>query len=256
MFCKIELIPKTQINEENEENITDIIWTFLAALWNNGQILKNYMVTKDKNYILYVTFPKADSFDEKYDGIYVKQWRQKTNELFNITITALGENIESCDYCECTTRVAAEMQTYSRDIDSVFTCLSCGKPIALYELPLPGEDEKDFYSLHSWQENFAAMDMIWVNCLCDRYTGNQRVKYDSALNKQGYGLAKEIEKNLPHPIYYHLHCDYGNSIKTVELNGKHIHVCPKCQTIMKRVRFTDEIEIDICEKCHLSYDAH
>lgn len=256
MFCKIELIPKTQINEENEENITDIIWTFLAALWNNGQILKNYTVAKDKNYILYVTLPKADSLDKKHDGIYVKQWRQKINEIFNITITALGENIESCEYCECEKRVAIEMETYNRDIDSVFTCLSCGKAIVLYELPFPEERETDFYILQSWQENFAAMDMLWVNCLCDRYTGNQRVKHDSALNKQGIKIAEYMSGKLGYPIYYHLQCDYGNSIKAEQIGNKQIHICPKCTKLMKRIKTSDEYEIDICEKCRLSYKAH
>ena len=148
-----------------------------------------------------------------------------------------------------------EMQTFRFDIDSVFTCCDCGKPVALYELPYL-EKREDHNDIQLWQDNYAAMDMLWLNCLCDRYTGNQRVKLDSALNKQGIEIAEYMSKQLGYPVYYHLECDYGKSIKTEKVGDQQIHICPKCGKLMKRVRFSEDHERDICEECKFSYDAY
>ena len=145
-----------------------------------------------------------------------------------------------------------EMQTFRFDIDSVFTCCDCGKPVVLYELPYL-EKREDHNDIQLWQDNYAAMDMLWLNCLCDRYTGNQRVKLDSALNKQGIEIAEYMSKQLGYPVYYHLECDYGKSIKAEKVGDQQIHICPKCGKLMKRVRFSEDHERDICEECKLSY---
>lgn len=233
-----------------------LIWEFLCSLERNGQILKDYKVAKKENYSLYVTFPKQDSFDEKYDGIYVKQNREKIKEYFDYTITPLGENLESQQYCCCNKRSAIEMETYKLDIDSAFTCCDCGNPIALYELPFPAEKQEDYYRVQNWQENYSSMDMLWMNCLCDRYTGNQRVKFDSALNKQGIEIAQYMSEQLGYPVYYHLECDYGKSIKAEKVGNQEIHICPKCQKLMRRMQWAEDYEIDVCDTCGLSYDAH
>ncbi len=138
MFCKIELLPKQDIDKKEAE---ELIWVFLCSLERNGQILKDYKLVKCENYIMYVTLPHPDAFDEVHDGIYVRRDRKQINEIFECIVTPLGENIESQSYCKCKKRTAIEMQTYHRDIDSVFTCCSCGNPIALYELPFPAENE-------------------------------------------------------------------------------------------------------------------
>lgn len=252
MFAKIELIPRFPIKAADAE---ETIWDFFVALERNGQILPCYTLVKGEVYTMYATLPKSDSFDEKHDGFYVAQKRKRFDEAFCYTVTPLGEDVESTAYCTCKTRHAIEMQTYYRDKDSVFTCLDCDKPIALYELPYPNGD-KDHTATLWWQENYMAMDRLWMNCLCDRYTGNQRVKHDSALNKQGIQIARSLSEQLGYPVYYRLECDYGKSIKAEKVDGLQIHVCPQCLVRMKRTRFAESYEIDLCESCMLSYIAH
>ena len=253
MFYKIELLPKKDIDEEEAK---DLIWIFLLSLYSNGQILKDYKFIKEKNYTLYVTLPKQDSLDEKYDGIYVERDRKALYEVYDTVVTPLGKNMEIADYCECTSRTAMEMVTYNRDIDSVFVCCDCGKSVALYELPLPSDNMKDYWQINAWQEDYSSMDMLWMNSLFDRYTGNQRVKYDSVLNKSGIEKAEYMSKKLGYPIYYHLADDYGNSIKSEQVGDMEIHICPKCGKLMKQIKIPQNNEIDICEECHLSYDAY
>ena len=65
-----------------------------------------------------------------------------------------------------------------------------------------------------------------------------------------------MKEQLGYPVYYHLECDYGKSIKAEKVGDQQIHICPKCRRLMKRVRFSEDHERDICEECKLSYDAH
>lgn len=254
MYYKaITLYPKQDKIEYGE--IKDLLWHFLFTLECNGQILKSYKIIKKENYVLYVTAPKQDSLDKKYDGCYVTKDKEKLSQYFNLQIEDCGIDLESQNYCDCNKRTAMEMQTYDRDVDSVFTCCDCGNPIALYELPYP-KDSEDYCAIQWWQDNYAAMDMLWMNCLCDRHTGNQRVKFDSPLNKQGIEIAQYMSQQLQYPVYYHLACDYGKSIKTEKINDKITHICPKCEKTMNRIKFSEDHERDICKNCNLSFDAH
>ena len=254
MYYKIiELSPKQP--SVSYDGTKDLIWHFLYALECNGQILKNYKVIHSINFMLYVTTPKNDSLSEFHDSVYVKNDREKIGEYFNIQIKECGIDLESQEYCACEKRSAMEMQTHRFDIDSVFTCCDCGKPVVLYELPYL-EMREDHNDIQLWQDNYAAMDMLWLNCLCDRYTGNQRVKLDSTLNKQGIEIAEYMSKQLGYPVYYHLECDYGKSVKAEKVGDQQIHICPKCGRLMKRVKFSEDYERDICEECKLSYDVH
>lgn len=147
------------------------------------------------------------------------------------------------------------MQTFNYDIDSAFTCCNCGKPVAIYELPFPAGNHQDYNLVQCWQANGSAMDMLWMNCLCDRYTGNQRVNPDSALSRQGLEISEYMSGKLGYPVYYHLESDYGTRAKVRELEGKQIHLCPRCGKRMKRLKFCEDYERDVCGICNLSYDA-
>ena len=249
-FKMIELIKKdpTVTLDEND------LWYFLGALECNGQILKSYKIVKGDNYMLFVSCPKPDSLCTKYDSIYVERRRVILDEKFEMKVTDIGRDIESREYCSCENRSCLEMQTHKFDIDSVFSCPDCGRPVALYELPLP-EGQGDFCDIQLWRDNYSSMDMLWVNCLCDRYSGNQRVKSDSLLNKQGRELAKEISHSAKIPVYYHLQEDFGMSVGFEKTDGGLIHRCPICKEVMQRRSFGKKAQIDVCNSCEVSYDA-
>ena len=251
MYCQIELIPKTYIHSDAEA----VLWSFLCSLMRNGQILREYTIIKNGNYFLSVTLPKEDSFDEKYDGVYVRRDRAKVKELFDFRIIPMGENIASQRYCSCQSRPAIEMETYHSDIESPFICCGCGRPIVLYEIPF-AENREDHFELQCWQDNFSAMDILWIRCLCDRYTGRQLVDPDSALNKQGRELAEHISRQLGIPVYYNLFDDGSKKIKLAKIGNRICRVCPKCGETMKYAKLSDDYEIDICDTCSLSSNRY
>ena len=252
MFCKIDLIPKE--DKFDYDKMVDALWDFSSVLYYNGQILKNYKLIFDKIFTLYVNFPKTDSFDEKYDNVYVKRERAKIKELFDYEVTYLGRNLLSTDYCECKKRSAIEMQTDLIDIDSVFTCCDCGKPVALYELPFCDE-EKEYWCVNNWQQNFSSMHRLWMNGLCDRYTGNQLVNLDSALNRDGLSIAEDMRKKLDCKVYYNAFDDLTGKVKYNMVGDTAIRYCPKCGNLMRRVKFTENYEVDVCDPCNLTSDV-
>lgn len=251
----IELIPKQEFDSQVVEAL---LWQFLCALERNGQITKAYTIVKEQNYRLFVTFTKENSFAEGNDGIYVRRNREKVKELFDLTVTILGVNLSSSRYCNCAKCSAIEMVTHRFDEDSPFVCMDCGRPVALYELPLPEDKVKneDYTVVQNWQESYSAVDTLWMNGLCDRYSGNQLVKLDSALNKQGILLAKDLEKKAGCKVYYHLSCAYGKSVKAKKIGQDHIHYCPSCGELMERKNIAGLYSEDFCHICALCYDAH
>lgn len=254
LFCEISLNYKVgQPKEYNE----DVIWEFLNSLNNNGQILKGYKVVKNENFLLYVSLPKPDSLEIKHDSPYVKRDREKLEQFFDIFVRIIGVDAASGGYCECVQRNAIEMQTTAYDIDSVFTCCRCGKPIALYELPLP-EFEGDYGKIRWWQDNFSAMDMLWMNCLCDRYTGRQLTECSSALNRQGRELAANMGKKLGCKVYYNMFDDLvagSRKPKWRKEGEKFRRVCPECGKLM--IHFgNDNFEMEYCDDCNLSSNVY
>ncbi|MBE6617773.1 MAG: hypothetical protein E7627_07555 [Ruminococcaceae bacterium] len=254
MFCKIELFPKKVI--ENDE-VEDLLWTFLNSLRNSGRILKKYSVVEGENYTLYVTLPKEDSFEEKYDNIYVKRDRAKIKKLFDYKLTVVGQNVECSEYCCCKSRSAIEMQTYFADINSIFTCCDCGKAIALYEVPYLDKQD-DHYYLLSWQENFAAMDRLWYNGTYERYAAKQLVDPTSKLNKDGLEIAKQISSKMGCKVYYNIFdcLDFGKKIKFDDVDGIRLRVCPICGKTMKRKKFLEDYKVDVCEECSLTSECY
>ncbi|MCM1367484.1 MAG: Zn-ribbon-containing protein [Roseburia sp.] len=245
----IELQP---LDHRSETEAEDIITEFVAALIHNGQILSEYMTCKnDKTYYLYVTSPKSDSLDAHYDSIYVKRSRKLLNECFAVSIRPNGINANSREYCTCKVRSRIEMQTYVSDIDSVFTCCTCGKPIALYELPYL-DNQQDHWSIINWQKTYRAMHELWLDSISDRFTGNQLVNVNSTLNKAGREIAKEIEFKTEIKVYYNVFDDLTKKVRFAKAGDKMTRICPACGKAMKYVKFDDGHDRNICESCGLS----
>lgn len=237
-----------------ESDIEKTINSFICALKNNGQILCDHITVKtDKGYALYVTTPKYDSLQPCHDSIYVKRDRDLLSKNVSIDIRQIGIDADSQEYCSCEKRTAIEMQTFSNDIDSAFTCCTCGKPIALYELPYLDRQD-DHWWIVNWQHSYKAVDALWLDSLSDRFTGNQLVNVNSVLNKTGREIAQEISQKTGCKCYYNIFDDLTKKVKFTKTNGKTVRICPSCGKAMKYIKFREDYELHICEDCNLSSD--
>lgn len=250
LYYKIVLTPKS--GAELPED-THLFWDFLHVLECNGQILQDYKVIKDEFYNLLVTLPEEDSLNEIYDSPYVKRERDKLNSMYTLAAVPLGINTGSTPYCRCSKRRALDMATHYFDFDSVFSCMDCGNPVAMYKLPLL-DGEQDFYRVQSWQESYAAADTLWMNCLSDRFTGNQLTNPFSALNAEGREIAAELSKKLGYKVYYNMF-DGGNFYKKFSkwenVEGVNYRLCPICGKRMELYK-SENYKTLVCEECSLS----
>ena len=146
------------------------------------------------------------------------------------------------------------MQTFYGDIDIAFTFLSCCNLIALYDLPYL-HNQKEHYHFVNWQNLYRATDILWLNSLSDRFTGNQLVNPHSALNTIGRDIAKEMEQNSGIPCYYNVFDDLTKRVKFAKSGGKTVRICPSCGNAMNLVEFCDNYRRYVCEECKLSSDV-
>lgn len=249
----VQVIELKNIDRPQEED-RNIIENWLCSLKYNGQILSNNFILKTEHgYDVCVATPKGDSLEPCYDNIFVKRDRDLIRKHFSIAARSLGKSINGKEYCACTQRTAVEMQTFDEDTDSLFTCCSCGKPIALYELPYFGRSNDYLYILN-WQDSYRAMHMLWMNSLNDKIFGKQLVKANSELNKIGREIAKELSEKAGLKIYYNMFDDLTGKVKYVTAKGKTVRKCPNCGKPMTYTKFSDNYEIFVCDDCKLSSD--
>lgn len=249
---QVQVIEVKNSIKRNEIDIKDLIQHFICCLKNNGQILSESLIVQNNDiYLLYVTTPKCDSLDKCFDSIYVRRDRDKLNQFCTIAVGHIGTNIDSQEYCSCSKRTIIEMQTFANDIDSVFTCCACGKPIALYELPYL-DNQDDHWRIVNWQNTYRSVDTLWLDGLSDRFTGNQLVDIDSTLNKKGRAIANEISQKIAAKVYYNIFDDLTKKVRFEKINGKRTRLCPCCGKGMKYIKFGDDYERFVCDDCSLS----
>lgn len=237
-----------------ENDLEEKVNNFVRGLLNNGQILHDYLVIKKHDgYSLYITTPKSDSLNGCFDSVYGKKFREELEKYFTVAVEQIGVNTRSQEYCSCTKRTAIEMQTYAGDIDSVFTCCTCGKPIALYEMPYLDRQD-DHWWIVNWQNSYDDMDGLWLDSVSDRFTGNQLVNVNSVLNKTGIEIADQIRHQTGIKVYYNVFDDLTKKVKFVKVNDKHVRLCPRCGNPMQYVKFGEDYERYVCEDCLLSSD--
>lgn len=251
MFIQIVELKNVDSPREEDKNIIE---SWLSSLKYNGQILSdNFILKTEYGYDVCVSTPKRNSLESRYDNIFVKRDGNLVRERFLIVVRQLGESINGKEYCACAHRTALEMQTFDEDTDSVFTCCTCGKPIALYELPYIGGSDDYLYILN-WQNSYRAMHTLWMNSLNDKVFGKQLVKANSELNKIGREIAKELSEKTQLKVYYNMFDDLTNNIKFVKVNGKAMRRCPSCGKPMTYTKFGYDNGILVCEDCKLSSD--
>ena len=249
MNCiKIIFTPKTPINDE--EAITELFWDYLASLYNNGQILGDYLFIKDNgNYFAIVTIPDDDALNDTHNNVYGSKYLDDIKNYFAITKEIIGENMNTDESCDCVEKPEWYMLYTDRgDEESPVVCGRCGKSVPLYRLPYirvegtNGHFADEHFRVLSWQKEYKAVDKLWMACLADRFTFRQMNNVDSTLSKAGRYICKEFEDLTGIPFYYYVY-HYKKTPAT----------CPSCGGDWK---LTDEENfIDFkCDKCRLVAD--
>lgn len=236
---KITFSPKTFINDEEE--VLNLFWSYLATLYRNGQILENFLLLRNNDqYISFATLPEDDALDEKYNSRYTTEDLDKIKALFAIATEQVGEDMNTGPSCACTEKPDWYwLYTHLFDKTSPVVCGQCGHSVPLYKLPhIMGDGE--YGSVQGWQGNYKAIDELFIACFSDQYTYRQMNKLDSLLSKEGREICQAFEEATSVPFYYYLHY-YEKEPPAA---------CPSCSEDWKLTGETSFIEYK-CDKCRL-----
>jgi predicted nucleic acid-binding Zn ribbon protein len=234
------MTPTTLIDASQEE-IHELLWDYLNALYCKGQIHEDYILVKnDVAYCAFVSLPERDSLDDKYTDFYARMYAQRVNKWFAVSIEYIGENIDDYEPCICENPSWYYLNTRFCD-DSPVICGDCRKPRSLYRLPYI-EGYKEFFTLRHWQHNHLSMERIWFNGVSDRFSYRQMNDPNSSLSKEGRKLCGAYEEATGKPFYYSLFYYRYSRKKNIS--------CPICGKPWQEIE-KDHYVSKICKDCRL-----
>lgn len=246
---KWDFKPKKIVGELNAEKLEELLFDYLASLYQNGQICRDFeLIKKDGSggYAAYAILPEDDAFDEKYADEAVRKSSKKIGACFDVSVSCLGENMDYDDVCRCEKPSAYVLYTMGRR-ESPVMCLRCGDSVPLYKIPISNDSDRTEdckrYRVLWWQETHRATDTLWLNSLSDRFTSRQLSDPASQLSRLGLEICEGIEKKTGVQTFYYLHYDgiFGK---------KFSKVCPKCGGAWKKIE-SERFDY-VCENCRLA----
>ncbi len=247
---KWDFKPKKIVGELSAEKLEELLFDYLASLYQNGQICRDFELIKTDGsggYAACAILPEDDALDEKYADEAVRKSSKKIGACFDVSVSCLGENMDYDDVCRCEKPSAYVLYTIGRR-ESPVMCLRCGNSVPLYKIPISNDSDRAEdcrrYQVLWWQESYRATDTLWLNSLSDRFTSRQLSDPASQLSRLGLEICEGIEKKTGVQTFYYLHYDGGSSGK------KFPNACPKCGGAWKKIE-SERFDY-VCENCRLA----
>lgn len=220
------------------EDETEFLFDYLATLYKNGQILKDYQLVKTDNaYFAFLTVPNKDAIESRFNNIYTNKYLHDIETKLDY----LGENVDISECCCCNESSWYMLYADYASNASPIVCGDCGHEIPLYKIQHIKSEEEHF-SILNWQKAYKSVDNIWMYCLSDRFSKRQLSDPNSQLSKSGMEICTELEKVLRKPVFYFLY-----------LPNKMTPNCPKCGRRWKKSKRTKTVDY-VCEDCRLATD--
>lgn len=241
---KLEFLPKYEVSEEHEE----LLWDYLSSLYKNGQIMEDYnIIEQDNKYVAIITLPEKVSLDNIYCNEYVRQYREKVTQRFEISnLEYFGKNINMEDVCTCNNPSWYLMYTDYARLESPISCGDCGKGVPLYRLP-KYQDEREYYTMLEWQRAYNSFDRLYMYSICDRFILRHLNNPKSELFKIGLDIRRDLEVKLHRPVYYYVFYASNYSKKV------HSKECPICNNHWN-TSLNESIVDRMCYRCRLATD--
>lgn len=207
------------VDNDNIDDITDPIWSYLGSLSQSGQIYNATLIKAEHGFCSYFSMPEKDSLEDKYCYDFTITDCASVKKIFQIEVEILGIDLEEEPCCTC--KHTSWYFLYGRRMQksSPIICGDCFRSVPAYKfsnIKLPTDVRTEL----SWQEDYSMIDNLWFNSFFDRFTYKQMSAVDSRLSKDGIAICTAYENALSKPFYFFLF-HYNDS-------RKRRNQCPIC----------------------------
>lgn len=226
----------------SEEECLDILWDYLLALYQNGQIYKNYEIIKVSQtaFHIYATLPDKNALDKKNNNRYAVDALAKLAPFFTFSETTIGETLSCRSNCRCKNPSFYMLQYDNWQNDSPVSCGDCGLCVPLYKLPyFPMHDE--YFRILTWADACKNVYGLYMYGLNERYMYRQVNDIHSVLFKLGTEICREFEALTQIPFYSYI----------FKMDKKH-GVCPGCGEPWQESE--GNLVEYVCKECRLCCD--
>jgi len=216
----------TDLDEEANNEIENIIYSLLAAWRNNGQILESdwSIVRVADKCLVQIVIPENHSLNSSNDHKPVTAALEKLKLLGFISLETkiIGKIFDLKESCSCTTRNSFILYWPFLSRGSPLRCGNCFLSVPLYQIP--PTDNDCYQDILFWQAEYEACDTLNIlSSVLEKASVREISRFDSNLSKKGRGVCQTIENLAGKPTYYYLDRDNGRS-RNKELARK----CPEC----------------------------
>jgi len=200
---------------------------YLAALWQNGQILGSPtpIARARAGYSVFANLPAMDSLNRRHANRHVRRaLRALAGAGFKAPkVQRLGADPEGIPACRCRRRPFLILFTTFFHEDSPVRCGACFQPIPLYVFPATGYGG-DHYDILRWMSTYQAVDWLWIGSGAGEQFGHdQMARHDSPLSKDGRDVAKTLARVSRRPVFYRLTKALARSYRQ-----ERARKCPSC----------------------------
>ena len=215
----------------------------------NGQVVGADLPLADTSdgYIACLMLPSSDSLDRRHWNTYVTERMEALDRagVSGPSVVSIGIVPSSYAPCACEPRTALALFTTYISLESPLRCLTCFRPVPLYQVPPTRSGE--YGDIISWQSNYQACDTLQMNCTVGERFGTRQISaLDSSLTKQGLQICAAIAAATTLPTYYYLCRGSGRSWE-----AERARMCPSCAGAWLLAEPLHERFDFQCERCHL-----
>jgi predicted nucleic acid-binding Zn ribbon protein len=209
--------------------VTDALFTLVATHRDLGQVLPEdvNLVRTRGGVTATVTIPERKSLSPGLGGERVREQLAQLGRLGigSPRVQILGWVVESATVCRCRAPRSYVLFTHFLSIEPPVRCGDCWGTVPLYRLPLPAVTapmRADYRDVLCWQDLYRHCDSLYMQSGVGEQFGQRQMEdADSALSKNGRGVAESLEGRVKRPVYYFLN-------RTTETTSERRRRCPSC----------------------------
>ena len=242
-----QLLFRARTTKKNED-FFEKVESYLTALLQNGQIISYKVARVRTGYVVIASLPESDALADRFANTWVRKRRRELAAVgvARPKVTRLGTDPESRAPCRCRKRPFLILFTTFLNAEPPLRCGACFGPIALYKVPSTNEVE-NHQDVRRWEDTYQAMDWLFIGSgPGERFAHEQLSRFDSELSIDGRELARNLERHVRAPVYYHLSKYFGRSDR-----AERKRTCPSCGKPWLRKEPLHRIFDFQCERCRL-----